>query len=261
MPRRWTIKEETEKKKELIELYERENKTIGEIGKILGVAESTVFDRMKRLNISSTPERKLSYCNKRNDLEIPKKMSNELAEFIGIMLGDGHVGPTQILISIRRQERSYLEYVHRFIKELFGVDSKYIECPERNTYEVYVGSVEIVRFLKDLGLVSNKVQEQVDIPDFILRGEEHGASFLKGFFDTDGSIYKLKFGVQMGFCNRSVPLLRSTREILLKLKYHPSKISSWKVYLTRKTDLSRYVREIGFGNKKHLKRAKRFGII
>ncbi len=55
MSRRWTIKEENKKRRELIELYERQNKTIKEVGKILGVAESTVFGQLKRLNISTCP--------------------------------------------------------------------------------------------------------------------------------------------------------------------------------------------------------------
>lgn len=260
MARRWTIEEENEKRRELIELYERQNKTIGEIGKILGIAESSVFDRMKRLGISSRPERKPNYCNKRHDIMIPERLSSELAEFIGIMLGDGHISETQACISIRRQEKEYLEYIRSFIKNLFKINLKYIECPTKNTYEIYIGSVDLVRFLKNMGLVSNKVQKQVDVPGWIFLAPEYAMSFTRGFFDTDGSIYKLRFGVQMAFRNESIPLLQSTRKILLDLGYHPSNTSSGRVYLTRKPDLYRYLAEIGFGNKKHSKRARNFDI-
>ena len=65
MAQRWTIEEENEKRNELIELYINQNKAIREIGKILGIAECSVFDRMKRLNILSTPERKLHYLNRK----------------------------------------------------------------------------------------------------------------------------------------------------------------------------------------------------
>jgi intein/homing endonuclease len=107
----------------------------------------------------------------------------------------------------------------------------------------------------------NKVEDQVGVPEWIFEKESYQKSFLRGFFDTDGSIYKLKFGLQIAFCNKSIPLLDSTKKILLGLGYHPSKISAYKIYLTRKPDLYRYIREIGFGNKKHLGRAQKFGII
>lgn len=58
MARKWTFEEEQEKFIQLHRLYVVENKTIGEIGRILNIAEQTVFDRIKRFCISSTPERK-----------------------------------------------------------------------------------------------------------------------------------------------------------------------------------------------------------
>lgn len=261
MARRWTTKEEREKRNELTQLYVNKNKTIREISMVLEIAESSVFDRMKRLDISATPEKKLHYLNKRQDILIPSVLSSRLAEFIGIMLGDGHLSHTQICISISREETKYLKYVSSLIKGLFNITPKYIDRVEENTYDIYVGSVELVKFLKKMGLVSNKVQQQVDIPRWIFSKPKYSVSFLRGFFDTDGSIYSLKFGTQMKFCNRSMPLLQSTRKILLDLKYHPSKISGCNLYLTRKYDLVRYAKEIGFGNKKHFERSKRFDII
>ena len=192
---------------------------------------------------------------------IPKAFSVKLAEFIGIMLGDGHISPTQIMVSIGFRDEKYLEHVSSLMKELFGVNPKYIERTDKNVYVIYLGSVPLVKFFKNMGLVSNKVQQQVDVPNWILSDSKYSKAFLRGFFDTDGSIYKLRFGVQMAFSNRSIPLLKSTRKILLDSNYHPSKISSWKVYLTRKLDLCRYVKEIGFGNKKHFKKAQKFGIL
>ena len=114
MARRWTIKEENEKCREIIELYVNQNKTIAEIGKILMISEKTVFKRMKRLNVSSTPERKLHYRNrKRNELNLPD-FSGKLAEFFGIMLGDGHIGPGQVWICINTiTDKEYIRYVKR----------------------------------------------------------------------------------------------------------------------------------------------------
>ncbi|PIQ06330.1 MAG: hypothetical protein COW72_02080 [Candidatus Nealsonbacteria bacterium CG18_big_fil_WC_8_21_14_2_50_37_10] len=258
MARRWTIEEEREKRGELIEFYVNQNKTIAEIGKILGIAEGGVFDRMKRLNIPTTPEKKLHYLNRKwSNINFPD-FSNKLAEFFGIVLGDGHLSLGQVWIYINNNtDRNYNPYVKELIKSLFSVKPGVSYRKDQDMMNLFLSSVDLLKFLRKRGLfASNKVRDQVDVPSWIFTKDSYKKSFLRGFFDTDGSVYKLRFGVQMGFCNRSIPLLRSTRKILLDLEYHPSNVSIYKVYLTRKPDLYRYAKEIGFGNPKHLERAK-----
>lgn len=78
--------------------------------------------------------------------------------------------------------------------------------------------------------------------------------FLRGFFDTDGSVYKLKFGIQISFTNFSVPLLKSLQKMLIELGYKPSRISANKVYLTQIKDVKRFFEEITPANPKHQRR-------
>jgi len=263
MARRWTIKEEDEKREEIAELYVKQNKTIAEIGKILIISEKTVFKRMKRLNIPSIPERKLHYLNKKRGELIFPDLSEELAEFFGIMLGDGHLSQGQIWIFINNNtDRGYRYYVRNLLKSLFGVEAGCSYRKKEDMKNLFLSSVDLVEYLKERGLyATNKVKAQVGTPSWIFTKDSYKKSFLKGFFDTDGSIYQLRFGVQMAFCNRSLPLLQSARRILLDLGYFPSKISAYNLYLTRKSNLYQYAAEIGFGNPKHFRRAKKFGII
>lgn len=261
MARRWTIGEEREKRRELRALYVNQNKTISEIGRILGIAESSVFDRMKRLRIASIPSKKLKYRNIRHDITIPQSFSVELAEFAGIMLGDGHISPTQVVVSFDSNELEYVGYVSNLASRLFGVQGRYIKRKNSAAYDLYIGSTVLVRFFRDMGLVSNKVQAQVDVPTWIKQNSTYQQAALRGLFDTDGSVYKLRFGFQMNFCNNSKPLLTSTRNMLIELGFHPSRISINKIYLTRISELQRYGCEIGFSNKKHLEKMRGFGII
>jgi len=263
MPRRWTIEEENQKRRELIELYINQNKTIGDIGKLLGIAEQTVFERLKRFNIPTCPERKPHYLNRKtSELNFPD-FSDDFAEFVGIILGDGHIGTGQIWIYFDSiMEKEYVDYVKKLLKSLFKVSPGIRQRTNQNTIELFISSVDLINYLRSKGLFnSNKVKSQVDVPSWLFNKDSYLKSFLRGFFDTDGSIYLLKFGVQMSFSNCSIPLLRSTRRILLKLGYYPSNVSNYKLYLTRKPDLYRYIKEIGMNNPHHLERAKKFGII
>lgn len=99
-----------------------------------------------------------------------------------------------------------------------------------------------------MGLVSNKTKKQVDVPRWIFKKPQYMKACLRGFFDTDGSVYKLKFGNQISLCNTSKPLLRSLQGMLLTLKYKPSSVSGKNLYLTRREDLNRFYLEIGSNN-------------
>lgn len=253
MARKWTQKEEEIYRNELHDLYVVKNKTIGEIAKLLSIEQSSVHKRLMRLSINVSPNTKKHYLNKRTDIRIPKKYSKNLAEIIGILLGDGSLTHFQIVVTLGDKEYSYAEYVKNLMNKVFNADAK-IGKRETGYHDVYFGSVDISSWLQEQGLVFNKVKDQVDVPKWIFSNKEYIKMCLRGFFDTDGSVYKIRYGSQISFTNFSVPLLESLQCMLLRLQYSPSRISSHKVYLTKKEDVQRFFREIHPKNKKHIKR-------
>ncbi len=256
MAERWSVEEARRKRQELFRLYIRKNKTIAEIAVLLQCGETTIYDRLIRLGVTTCRSKKKRYNNQRTDLFIPTSHSPELAEFVGILLGDGHLTPTQVTVTLGKKD-IYADYVSKLIFRLFGI------CPKKffsrsKDCTVYFGSVRLVRWFQKMGLVFNKVQRQVDIPKWIFSRKDFMRSVLRGLFDTDGSVYKLKSGVQISFCNHSTPLISSVQRMLAMLGYHPSQISGYNLYLTRKDDTARFFTEIGFSNKKHAERYLRF---
>lgn len=254
MARRWTKKEENEKRKELMKLYIKENKTIGEIGDILHIGQATVHQRLIRLGIPVDPSKKLHYRNIQYSVKLRKQYSNKLAEFIGIMLGDGHISHTQVMVTLGSKENEYVLYVSKLMDEIFNTKSR-IFVRKTGHKTVYMGSVLAVKWLEDMGLAHNKVKYQVDVPKWVFAKDGYMKNAIRGLIDTDGSVYKLKFGAQISFCNNSQPLLNSVRLMLAKLGFHPSKICNNKqFYLTRQQDLKKFFKEIGFNNSKHHRR-------
>ncbi|MFC1731315.1 LAGLIDADG family homing endonuclease [candidate division KSB1 bacterium] len=257
MGRKWTKKEEGERRGELEGLYVTQNKSIREIGAILSISEKTVFQRMKRLGIKSEPYKKVGYLNKRKDLIIPLHRNGDLAEFFGIMLGDGHISSFQIVVTLGSMEIEYARYVVSLMHKIFNIEPK-IGVRKTKHYDVYFGSVELVKWLRQEGLVSNKVVSQVDVPQWVFEKPVYMKRFLRGFFDTDGSIYRLRHGIQIELSNRSKPLLGSLQKMLRSLQYTPSNESCFKVYVTKRREVSRFFKDIQPQNKKHLRRYKEF---
>jgi DNA-binding transcriptional regulator WhiA len=250
--RKWNKKERKINKDLLIKLYVKENKTIKEIGLSLGVSEKTIYKRLKTFKIKIIKFKKLNYCNKRNNIKIPK-YSVELAEFFGVMLGDGHVSHFQVVVSLGNKEENYAKYVKSLLKKIFKTNVR-ISVRSGGYRDIYLGSVEITSWLLKQGLVFNKVKSQVDVPNWIFTKKSYCKTFIRGFFDTDGSVYKLKYGVQISFCNKSLPILKSLQLMLKKLEYSPSSISLYNMYLTRRKDVKRFFREIKPSNHKHIDR-------
>lgn len=255
MARKWTTNEETHYRNQLHKLYVVQNKTINEIGRELGLAESSVFDRLRRLDIKSTPDRKVRYLNRRSDIILPKE-SPQLAEFLGVMLGDGHISHFQTIVTLGTKELPYVRYVQNLMQELFQVPAK-ISIKNTGYRDVYIGSTLITRWLKAQGLVENKVRDQVGVPSWIFTNKKFMSQFVRGFFDTDGSVYALRFGIQLSFTNHSVPLLHSLHSMLLKLGYKPSAVGKYSFYLTRRPDIERFFCEVCPANDKHVRRYRK----
>ena len=255
--RRFTPEEEKRYHQELVVLYVKENLSIREVGIRLGISEKTVFQRLQRFGITADPVRKRKYLNKRNDIVIPSEYSPGLAEFFGIMLGDGHVSHFQTFVTLGTKELPYVLYVQKLIKKIFGVRPS-ISTRATGYHDIYIGSVVITKWLREQGLVTHKVRYQVAAPHWISKTTAYQERFLRGFFDSDGSIYLLRYGVQLEFTNYSRPLLESLHMMLKGLGYKTSKVSFPRIYITRRTDVKRFFRNIKPKNPKHQIRFKDF---
>ncbi|MDP1719064.1 MAG: LAGLIDADG family homing endonuclease [bacterium] len=252
MPRPWTEKERKQKLAEIQRFYVAEERTIREVGKTLGISEKTVFQRLKRFGIPSN-----SKLKRRQDIRLPRGYTADLAEFFGVMLGDGKLSHFQIAVNLGTKEMFYAEYLVGLIYGIFNAKPK-VAIRKNGYRDVYLGSVAVTDWLKGEGLVYNKVLSQVNAPRWIMNNEDFTRRFLRGFFDTDGSVYRLRWGMQVEFTNASAPLLKSVRNMLIYLGYAPSRVSGQRVYLTKKLDVSRFFRQIKPQNRKHRLRFENF---
>ena len=114
MSRIWTPDKTQQIHDTLVRLYVQEEKTIFQIANLQGITAQTVYSRLKRFGIPTNPKFK-----KRQDLTIPKEYTAEMAEFFGIMTGDGHVSHFQIHITVGL-DYDYSEYVVEHCERLFG---------------------------------------------------------------------------------------------------------------------------------------------
>jgi len=89
---------------------------------------------------------------------------------------------------------------------------------------------------------------------FIFSNNNFLVSCLRGLYDTDGSVYKItnQNSHQICFTNYNLGLLKDVRDSLLRLGINCSNISKHDVYITKKSELRKFLKLIGFSNHRHI---------
>ncbi|MCX6738182.1 MAG: hypothetical protein NTY11_02095 [Candidatus Parcubacteria bacterium] len=196
------------------------------------------------------------------------KFSENLAEFVGIVLGDGSITQRQITISLNAiDDRDFGKFVVSLIKRLFDVPVGTYYKKEGNVINYSVSRSELVRFcVEKLGLKKgNKIKQQVDIPDWIKRNSKYSIACVRGLFDTDGCVFTHSYKSngksysykKLAFTSYSNPLRKSVFNILKKNKLNPRMFDNRDIRIDSIKDVKAYFDIFGSHNPKHLKRYKR----
>ncbi len=204
-----------------------------------------------------------------------EKPTEELAEFIGIMLGDGNIheidgkGIYQVRIAGHKiDDAAYFDYLEKLFINLFGKKPSFYKSKNRKTIYLTKQSKDVVHTLKHFGLIpGNKTKNNCGIPSWIFSNNKFLKACVKGLIDTDGSVYPKtkKHKTPTIYFTSAIPELRQDfKKALQNLNY---KCSKWvkksgkaaqDCTIGDRAEVLRYYREIGFSNPKHEKRFKKF---
>lgn len=190
----------------------------------------------------------------------------DLAEFIGIVLGDGGITKRQVTITLHKiDDAEYARYVSKLMTKLFKITpSCYDQGP---VYDITISRTRLVNFLIKNGLfVGNKVKQQVAVPEWIQKSESLSKHCIRGLIDTDGCFYidkhahknKVYYSCGINFTNHSIPLLQFVKTKLQELKFSARQGNKYGICLSRIDEVSRYFKEIGCSNPKHLNKYLKF---
>ncbi|MBI2326952.1 hypothetical protein HYU92_01420 [Candidatus Curtissbacteria bacterium] len=195
--------------------------------------------------------------NLAKNINIPEENEN-LAEFIGILLGDGGLSNFQCVIYLNSEvDEEYVFYVRDLIEKLFGLKPSLFRHKTQKVVRVMVSSINLIKYLEQKGLRrGNKVLLQVGVPEWILLKPEYIKACIRGLVDTDGCFAMHRYKVngklysypKIVFTNRSLPLLDFVHEGLRGLGYKPKNDGRYKVWLYNKSEVKSYLKEIGTGN-------------
>jgi len=193
------------------------------------------------------------------------RYSQDLAEFIGIVLGDGGITQYQVTFTLHSEDdKEYGKFVIHLTKKLFNVPVSIYLNKKYSATNYVVSRKELVEFLtKKIGLkIGNKISQQIDIPLWIKNNKNYSIACLRGLIDTDGCVFTHRYKVnnkiysykKLSFTSLSKPLLLSAHKILKDIRLSPRLAGKKDVRLDSIKDMKRYFQLIGSHNPKHLKR-------
>ena len=233
---------------------------------------------------------KIKFSNNdiRKNVQIPDTLTPKLAEFIGIMVGDGHVGVYKnhsrkrtlsnfdIRISGNLKDYNYYsEYVNNLTSELFNLKFYVIIPKNENSLMLYKNSKALYHLLSELMNIPPR-KDNITIPEKILNSSvEIKSWFLRGLADADftftlknreGKLYPVVQGV-----SKSENLIKGVSSILKQLNinhfmcldksYYAKRNKTYvvtRLYINGFRNVGNWFDLIGFSNPRHTQRWKEF---
>lgn len=218
-------------------------------------------------------------------IKIPKMLTPDLAEIVGLHIGDGHLGyrkdkycyVIQLMGNPKTEKLHYDNYISKIWKSVFNIDVNSRNYPNKcYGFQVYSKAIGTF-FNKVLEMPIGKKSKTIRIPNLIKKTCKKGISkemisCIRGIIDTDFFVNNDRGQIVLGAWFASKNLVLDLKEYLTLLDIQPRvKLdnyyydSSCKKYLTRhrisirrKEDIARYIKLIGTNNPKIYKKLQDF---
>lgn len=189
-----------------------------------------------------------------------KKLSIELAYILGVFLGDGSITGNRSIVLATTDEDFAKEFMKN-MKRWSGIESSMKQLPgkisnfygrlyeSKSSWLASTHSVEIVNFLKNFDLSS-------------IKSASSGikAAFLRGLFDSDGSITRTRNVVTLQLTNTNKMLINLVFRLMKDLGFEDIRITKekarfsskivYRIRTGRKYNILLFYKKVGFSIKR-----------
>lgn len=177
------------------------------------------------------------------------KKNGDLAELIGVILGDGYIGKfprTEVLnIFSNSHNRGFIKRYANLIEKIFRKKptqrkQKGVNCVRITIYQKNISK----RFSIPAGARKHK---NIKIPFWILKNGTYLKRYLRGLYEAEGSfcVHKPTSTYKLLFSNRNKSLLINVYKALKILGFHPHK-SGHQIQISRKKEVYKAKDAINF---------------
>ncbi len=169
---------------------------------------------------------KKRYAHIQPECTLPSRLDSRFAQFIGIILGDGHVDDYnwQIFVTFHGTlEKEYTAKVKSLMRQLFHKEPHHRVMRYSNATQLRLDSKRAVQFLMSLGIPAGRRTGNPSnkIPSFIFDRKKLLKACIRGLFDSEaGFSHRHHHAVRISVYNKCPVLLKSIHDALALLGYH-----------------------------------------
>lgn len=224
---------------------------------------------------------KFSYNDIKRELKIPKYLTKDLAEEIGIHLGDGSLGIYRNKFAIKNylkyayhiagsydDEQYFKKFLIPLMEKLYNIRSHFYKSKNEKSITLSYQSKGLLYFKGSLGMPLGK-KLNIAIPK-IISDSDLKLHFIRGLFDTDGCLTFLKrhrkihYYPRIDICSNSSRLIKQVSRILEKNEFvltttydeirnagNGTLCKTSRLFLNGQENLFRWMKKIGTSNPKN----------
>lgn len=174
-------------------------------------------------------------------LEAPRKFerTKELAELIGVILGDGNIHKfprTEALtIACNGNNKGFIDRYANLVQKVFlkkpSINKTLTNCVKIRLYQKYIS--------KSLGIPTGaRGKLLIKIPSWILKDKENLIGYLRGLYEAEGSfsVHLPTYTYKFQFANRNESLLDNVYNGMRILGFNPHR-SRYQIQISKKKEV------------------------
>jgi len=179
----------------------------------------------------------------------PFKKDGNLAELIGVVLGDGHISSyprtEELRIISNSNNPGFISRYSKIMEKVFN-KKPYIRSSNQNN-STRIGLFE--KHISDRIKIPSGARKylKIVVPIWILKNKKFVVRYLRGFYEAEGShsIHLPTYTYKVQFSNRNVSMLRNVFRLVSLLGFHPHK-SRDMIQLSKKNEVLEFINLIKF---------------
>jgi len=166
--------------------------------------------------------------------------NGDLAELIGVVLGDGHIRKfsrtEELSIFANSQDRGFIKRYSFLMESIFGKKPTLTQHGRGNCTRIRLYQKKIQTRL-DIPY-SPRIDLRISIPSWILDRKEYIVRYLRGLYEAEGSfcIHKGTYTYKLLFSNKNISMLNNVYKLLKMLGFSPHR-STNQIQLSRKKEV------------------------
>jgi DNA-binding transcriptional regulator WhiA len=179
------------------------------------------------------------------------KKDGDLAELIGVVLGDGHIRKyprtEELSIFSNSNNPGFVKRYSKLVEKLFGQKPAITQHGSKNCTRIRIYQKHIQ---KRIGVpYSPRGPLTIEVPGWILRNNQYIVRYLRGLYEAEGShcIHLPTSTYKLFFSNRNRSMLANVDMLLKKLGFASYiSLKNWSVQVSRKAEVARAIELLEF---------------